>query len=60
MAGIYIGAFTSFLKNETKYMKCGENHNKSNHVESFTYSSGIIKVKVKVAIFLDTCQFDSF
>ena len=43
MAAITISALTSFFSGERKSIECGENHYKSDHVESFQYSNGIIR-----------------
>ena len=43
MAAISITALTSFFSGEPKSIECGENHYKSDHIEYFQYSSGIIR-----------------
>ena len=43
MAALSITSLVSFFGNEQKSLTRGENHYKSNHVESFTYSDGIIR-----------------
>ena len=42
MAALSISSLASFLADEQKSLTRGENHYKSNHVESFSYSDGII------------------
>ena len=37
-----ISSLVSFFSDEQKSLTRGENHYKSNHMESFTYSDGII------------------
>ena len=43
MAALSISSLASFFADEQKSFTRGENHYKSNHVESFSYSDGIIR-----------------
>ena len=43
MAAISITALTSFFSGESKSIERGENHYKSDHIEYFQYSNGIIR-----------------
>ena len=45
-----ITSLVSFFGNEQKSLTRGENHYKSNHVESFTYSDGIIRGEVHASM----------
>ena len=42
MAAITITSLTSFFSGEPKSIERGENHYKSDHIESFQYSNGMI------------------
>ena len=50
MAALSITSLVSFFRNEQKSVSRGENHYKSNHVESFTYSDGIIRGEVHASM----------
>ena len=50
MAALSITSLVSFFGNEQKSLTRGENHYKSNHVESFTYSDGIIRGEVHASM----------
>ena len=50
MAGITISALTSFFSGEPKSIHRGENHYKSDHIESFQYSHGIIRGSVHASM----------
>ena len=43
MAALTITALTSFFSGEPKSIERGENHYKSDHIEYFQYSNGIIR-----------------
>ena len=43
MAALTITALTSFFSGEPKSIGRGENHYKSDHIEYFQYSNGIIR-----------------
>lgn len=62
MAALSISSLASFFADEQKSLTRGENHYKSNHVESFSYIDGIIRGEIhasmkkkvyKVTIYLD-------
>ncbi|KAK3748344.1 hypothetical protein QZH41_011024 [Actinostola sp. cb2023] len=46
MAAISIFALTTFFSNEPKSISRGENHYKSGHIESFSYSDGVLRGSV--------------
>ena len=50
MASLSISSLLSFFSGEQKSIDRGENHFKSNHVESFIYSGGVIKGEVKASM----------
>ena len=50
MAGITISALTSFFSDEPKSIQRGENRYKSDHIESFQYSHGIIRGSVHASM----------
>ena len=50
MAAITITALASFFAGEPKSIQRGENHYKSEHIESFHYSSGIIRGSVQASM----------
>jgi len=50
MAALSITLLVLFFGNEKKSLTRGENHYKSNHVESFTYSDGIIRGEVHASM----------
>ena len=50
MAGITISALTSFFSDEPKSIQRGENHYKSDYIESFQYSHGIIRGSVHASM----------
>ncbi|XP_068750955.1 uncharacterized protein [Montipora capricornis] len=63
MSALSIASLISFFREEQKSIKKGENHYKSGHVESFTYSHGILRGDVhasmrnkvyKVAVYLNS------
>ena len=43
MASLSIASLLSFFSEETKSIKKGENHYKSEHVEAFTYQQGVLR-----------------
>ena len=43
MASLSITSLLSFFSEETKSIKKGENHYKSEHVEAFTYQQGVLR-----------------
>ena len=50
MAALSISSLVSFFSDEQKSLTRGENHYKSNHIERFTYSDGIIRGEVHASI----------
>ena len=50
MAAITISALASFFSDEPKSIQRGENHYKSNHIESCEYSDGIIRGSVQASM----------
>ena len=50
MAALSISSLVSFFSDEQKSLTRGENHYKSNHIESFTYSDGIIRGEVHASM----------
>ena len=50
MASLSISSLASFFSGEQKSLERGENHYRSDHVESFTYSGGIIRGEVKASM----------
>lgn len=62
MAALSISSLASFFSDEQKSLTRGENHYQSNHIQSFSFSDGVVhgevhasmKKKVyKVTIYLD-------
>ena len=47
MAHISISVLASFVNDEPKSLSRGENHYVSGHVESFSYSAGVVRGPVK-------------
>ena len=50
MAAIAIRSLTSFFSGEPKSIERGENHYKSDYIESFQYSNGMITGLVHVSM----------
>ena len=50
MASLSISSLASFFSGEQKSRDRGENHYRSDHVQSFTYSAGIIRGEVKASM----------
>ena len=50
MAVLTIASLLSFFENENKSVSCGENHFKSNNMESFSASQGVLKGQVHANI----------
>lgn len=50
MAAISISALTNFFSDEPKSISRGENHYKSGHNESFSYSDGILRGSVQASM----------
>ena len=50
MAAISISSLASFFADEQKSLTRGENHYKSNHVESLSYSDGIIRGEIHASM----------
>jgi len=50
MAVVSISALTSFFADEPSRIQRGENHYKSNHVESCSYSDGVIHGSVQASM----------
>lgn len=50
MAALLITALALFFKDEQKSISRGENHYSSGHVESFSYSSGVLRGLVKASM----------
>eukprot|EP00795_Rhopilema_esculentum_P005378 gene5378-553_t len=50
MAAITISALTAFFSDEPKSIQRGENHFRSDHVESFYYSDGVIRGSVHASM----------
>ena len=50
MSLLSISALADYFDKETKSLKRGENHYESGHVESFSFSSGIITGSVKASM----------
>ena len=50
MSELSIVSLISFFGEEQKSIKKGENHYKSGHVESFTYSQGILRGDVHASM----------
>ena len=50
MVGITISSLVSYFSGEEKSIKRGENHYKSDHVLTFSYSSGVMMGKVKASM----------
>jgi hypothetical protein len=46
MAALSITSMLSFFEEETKSIKKGENNYHSSHIESFSYSDGVIRGQV--------------
>ena len=46
MASLSISSLASFFSGEQKSLERGENHYQSDHVQSFTYSGGIVRGEV--------------
>ena len=51
MAVLSISSLASFFADEQKSLTRGKNHYKSNHVESFSYSDGIIRGEMKKKVY---------
>ena len=50
MSALSIASLSSFFGEEQKSIKKGENHYKSGHVESFTYSQSILRGDVHASM----------
>ena len=50
MAAISIFALTTFFSNEPKSISRGENHYKSGHIESFSYSDRVLRGSVHASM----------
>ena len=50
MASLSISSLASFFSAEQKSLERGENHYRSDHAQSFTYSGGIIRGEVKASM----------
>ena len=50
MASLAISSLASFFSGEQKSLDRGENHYRSDHVQSFTYFAGIIQGEVKASM----------
>ena len=42
MAALSISSLASFFSDEQKFLARGKNHYQSNHIESFSFSDGVI------------------
>ena len=49
-AVLTISSLLSFFENEKKSVSMGENHFKSNHAESFSFSQGVLKGQVHASM----------
>ena len=50
MATLSIASLLSFFSEEKKSIQKGENHDKSDHVEAFSYRQGILRGEVHVSM----------
>ena len=50
MAALSISSRASFFADEQKSLTRGENHYKSNHVESFSYSDGVLRGEIHASM----------
>lgn len=50
MASLSIASLVSFFAGEQKSIDRGENHYKSEHVENFSYSTGILRGEVHASM----------
>ena len=50
MASLAISSLASFFSGEQKSLERGKNHYRSDNVQSFTYSGGIIRGEVKASM----------
>ena len=50
MATLSIASLLCYFSDEKKSIKKGENHYKSNHVESFSYHGGILRGEVQASM----------
>ena len=50
MATLSIASLLSYFSDEKKSIKKGENHYKSDHVESFSYHEGILRGEVHASM----------
>ena len=50
MASLSIASLLSFFSEETKSIKKGEKHYKSEHVEAFTYQQGVLRGEVHASM----------
>jgi len=50
MASLSIASLLSFLSEETKSIKTGENNYKFEHVEAFTYQQGVLRGEVHASM----------
>ena len=50
MAALLISSLASFFADEQKSLTRGENHYKSNHVESFSYSDGVLRGEIHASM----------
>ena len=56
MASLAISSLASFFSGEQKALKRGESHYRSDHVQSFTTSGGIIRGEVKASMKNKSCK----
>ena len=50
MASLLIAALISFFAEEKKSIERGENHYRSEHIESFTYNQGVLRGEVHASM----------
>lgn len=50
MATLSIASLLSYFSEENKSIKKGENHYKSDHVESFSYHEGVLRGEVQASM----------
>ena len=50
MAALSISSLASFFSDEQKFLARGKNHYQSNHIESFSFSDGVIRGEVHASM----------
>ena len=50
MASLSIASLITFFSEEKKLIKQGENHYKSDHIESFDYQQGVLRGQVHASM----------